>query len=103
MPVPAMCWCGACPGAREWTFQFLPDLLCLLTQALELVTTKKSVLFREEVNVEVYCFGVQQIWVRILVPTPPWLLDVGRVTRLLLSQFPHLLNGDPVVLLHTFM
>ncbi|XP_058598929.1 adenylate cyclase type 6 isoform X4 [Neofelis nebulosa] len=103
MPVPAMCWCGACPGAREWTFQFLPDLLCLLTQALELVTTKKSVLFREEVNVEVYCFGVRQIWVRILVPTPPWLLDVGRVTRLLLSWFPHLLNGDPVVLLHTFI
>ncbi|XP_011282199.2 adenylate cyclase type 6 isoform X3 [Felis catus] len=98
-----MCWCGACPGAREWTFQFLPDLLCLLTQALELVTTKKSVLFREEVNVEVYCFGVRQIWVRILVPTHPWLLDVGRVTRLLLSRFPHLLNGDPVVLLHTFI
>ncbi|XP_026891813.1 adenylate cyclase type 6 isoform X4 [Acinonyx jubatus] len=103
MPVPAMCWCGACPGAREWTFQFLPDLLCLLTQALELVTTKKSVLFREEVNVEVYCFGVRQIWVRILVPTHPWLLDVGRVTLLLLSRFPHLLNGDPVVLLHTFI
>ncbi|XP_049481313.1 adenylate cyclase type 6 isoform X3 [Panthera uncia] len=103
MPVPAMSWCGACPGAREWTFQFLPDLLCLLTQALELVTTKKSVLFREEVNVEVYCFGVRQIWVRILVPTPPWLLDVGRITRLLLSRFPHLLNGDPVVLLHTFI
>ncbi|XP_078306026.1 adenylate cyclase type 6 isoform X4 [Panthera onca] len=103
MPVPAMSWCGACPGAREWTFQFLPDLLCLLTQALELVTTKKSVLFREEVNVEVYCFGVWQIWVRILVPTPPWLLDVGRITRLLLSRFPHLLNGDPVVLLHTFI
>ncbi|XP_047724348.1 adenylate cyclase type 6 isoform X4 [Prionailurus viverrinus] len=103
MPVPAMCWCGTCPGAREWTFQFLPDLLCLLTQALELVTTKKSVLFREGVNVEVYCFGVRQIWVRILVPTPPWLLDVGRVTRLLLSRFPHLLNGDPVVLLHTFI
>lgn len=60
MPGATICRCGVMLAPMLGVCTLLnQESLCSLTIALEFVTTKKLVPFREEVNVFVYCFGVR--------------------------------------------